>query len=60
MKITLGWVLREIRVRQGMTLGDFCIKRKVDAIRYGLIERDELKPDWSEVNEYLDLIKKSK
>lgn len=60
MKITLGWVLREMRIRQGMTLRDFCIERKLDPIRYGLIERDELRPNWSEVNEYLELKEEEK
>lgn len=60
MKITIGWLLKEIRIRKGLTLRTFCLERKLDAIRYSLIERDELRPNMSEVNEYLDLIKEVK
>lgn len=60
MKITIGWLLKEIRIRKGLTLRTFCLERKLDAIRYSLIERDELRPNMSEINEYLDLIKEVK
>lgn len=60
MKITIGWLLKEIRIRKGLTLRTFCLERKLDAIRYSLIERDELRPNLSELNDYLDLIKESK
>lgn len=57
MKFTIGFVLKEIRIRSGLTLRRFCLDRKLDAIRYSLIERDLLRPNISEINEYLDLIK---
>jgi len=59
MKFTVGWILREIRIRKELTLRTFCIERKLDAIRYSLIERDELRPNISEINDYLNLIGKS-
>lgn len=60
MKFTVGWLLKEIRIRKGLTLRTFCLDRKLDAVRYSLIERDELRPNLSELNEYLDLIKEVK
>jgi len=60
MKITIGWLLKEIRIKKGLTLRTFCLERKLDPLRYSLIERDELRPNLSEINEYLNLIKESK
>jgi len=60
VKLTIGWILKEIRIRKGLTLRTFCLERKLDAVRYSLIERDELRPNTSEINDYLDLIKESK
>lgn len=60
MTFTVGWILKEIRIRNGLTLRKFCLERKLDAIRYSLIERDQLMPTTSEINDYLDLIKESK
>lgn len=60
MKITIGLLLREIRIRKELTLRTFCIERELDAVRYSMIERDILRPNISEVNEYLDLIKEKK
>lgn len=60
MKITIGWLLKEIRIRKGLTLRTFCLERNLDPLRYSLIERDELRPNLSEINEYLNLIKESK
>ncbi len=57
MILTIGWLLKEIRIMNGLTLRTFCLDRKLDAIRYSLIERDELMPTRPEVNEYLGLIK---
>ena len=53
--ITIGYILKEIRIRSGITLRRFCINRKLDAVRYSMIERDELKPNELELNEYLEL-----
>lgn len=60
MKITIGWLLKEIRIKKGLTLRTFCLERNLDPLRYSLIERDELRPNLSEINEYLNLIKESK
>ena len=60
MKITIGWLLKEIRIKKGLTLRTFCLERNVDPLRYSLIERDELRPTLSEINGYLNLIKQSK
>ncbi|MBA7553598.1 hypothetical protein ES705_46192 [subsurface metagenome] len=60
MKITIGWLLKEIRIKKGLTLRTFCLERNLDPLRYSLIERDELRPNLSEINGYLNLIKESK
>ena len=60
MEITIGFILKEIRIRSEITLRTFCIDRKLDAVRYSLIERNELRPNISELNEYLNLINKEK
>ena len=53
--MTVGWILREMRINKGLTLREFCKRKKIDPIRYSLIERDELRPDRPEVYEYLNL-----
>jgi len=52
-EITIGWILRDIRIRAGLTLREFCIKKKLDPIRHSLIERNELKPILQEYLEYM-------
>jgi len=59
MTFTIGYILKEIRIRSGLTLRTFCLGHKLDAVRYSLVERDQMMPNTSEINEYLDLIKKS-
>jgi len=54
-EITVGWILRDIRIRAGLTLREFCIKKKLDPIRYSLIERNELKPNLREYLEYTEI-----
>lgn len=55
--VTVGMILREIRIRSGLTLREFCLKNDFDPVRYSLIERDELKPIRAELEDYLNLIK---
>jgi len=55
--IKTGNILEEIRIRTGHTLRNFCLSRDLDANRYSLIERDILRPNVEEVNQYLKLIK---
>jgi len=55
-EITVGMILRDIRIRNGITLRRFCLDNSLDPIRYSLIERDELKPSLAEYGEYLNLI----
>ena len=57
MEITSGMILREIRIRSRLTLREFCLKNDFDPVRYSLIERDELKPNRAELEDYLSLIK---
>jgi len=57
MVLTLGNVLKEIRIRNEVTLRNFCLSRDLDANRYSLIERNLLIPNTTEVEEYLKLIK---
>lgn len=57
MKVTIGLILKEIRIKSGLTLRSFCIKHDLDAVRYSMIERDVLKPDLFELAKYLELIK---
>ena len=55
MKLTAGRILQEFRIRQGYTLREFCMGRNLDAVRYSLIERNELVPNLEELQQYLDL-----
>ena len=55
---TMGGLLKEIRIRHGLTLRRFCLDKKLDAVRYSLIERNELRPNESEMDEYLNLMVK--
>jgi len=55
-EITVGMILRDIRIRNGITLRRFCLDNGLDPIRYSLIERDELRPNMAECGEYLNLI----
>ena len=57
---TMGGLLKEIRIRHGLTLRRFCLERELDAMRYSLIERNLLRPNESEMNEYLNLMGKEK
>ena len=57
MKITSGTILREIRIRSGKTLRQFCIENNLDPVRYSLIERNELRPCPEEYGNYLNLIR---
>ena len=57
IEITIGMVLREIRIRSGITLRSFCLNNDFDPMRYSLIERDELKPNMAELEEYLNLVR---
>jgi len=55
-EVSVGSLLKEIRIKCGITLRTFCLGRKLDPVRFSLIERDELRPNDSEVNEYLNLV----
>lgn len=55
-EITVGMILKEIRIRRGITLRRFCLDNNFDPVRYSLIERDELKPSSAEYGEDLNLI----
>lgn len=57
MNLSIGVILREIRLRSRITLRNFCLSRNLDPNRYSLIERNLLTPNESEVEEYLKLIK---
>ena len=54
-EITVGEILTKIRIRRGKTLREFCLNNNLDPIRYSLIERDELKPNLTELEKYLML-----
>lgn len=56
MEVSIGKLLKEIRIKCGTTLRTFCIGRKLDPARFSLIERDELRPNEAEVNEYIGLV----
>lgn len=55
-EITIGMVLKDIRIQSGVTLRKFCLPSNLDPLRYSLIERDELKPNLAEYGGYLSLI----
>ena len=54
-EITVGEILTKIRIRKGKTLREFCLNNNLDPVRYSLIERDELKPNLTELEKYLML-----
>lgn len=56
-KITVGMILRDIRIRSGTTLRRFCRNNNLDPIRFSLIERDELEPNLTEYGEYISLVR---
>ncbi len=58
--LTTGLLLRDIRIRNGLTLRMFCLDRELDPTRYSMIERDILKPTMTEAYEYLNLIERKK
>lgn len=60
MEVTIGSILKEIRIRSGWTLRQFCIIHKLDPIRYSMIERDIMKPNIEELDQYMDLIKEKR
>jgi len=53
---TIGNLVKEVRIKSGTTLRTFCLGRELDPVRFSLIERDELRPNDSEVDEYLNLV----
>jgi len=60
MEVTIGSILKEMRIRSNWTLRRFCIANRLDPIRYSMIERDIMKPNIEELNLYLDLVEKEK
>jgi len=56
MEISIGNLLKEVRIKCGVTLRTFCFGRELDPVRFSMIERDILKPNDTEVNEYLSLV----
>lgn len=56
MKLTAGRILQELRILQGYTLREFCLARGLDAVRYSLIERNEMAPNYAEMREYFNLL----
>lgn len=60
MEITIGSLLKEIRIKCGVTLRTFCLGRELDPFRYSMIERNVLKPNDTEVNEYIKLVEQKK
>lgn len=58
MGVTIGSILKEMRIRSNWTLRRFCIANGLDPIRYSMIERDIMKPNIEELTHYLNLIKK--
>lgn len=57
-KITVGLILKNIRLEREYTLSRFCQENNLDPIRYSLIERNELKPNLEEFGYYISLINK--
>ena len=56
MKVTVGRILKELRIESGLTLREFCIKKELDAVKYSGIERGEIVPNADEANHYLRLV----
>lgn len=56
MELTIGYVLKLIRIKCGLTLRTLCIERDLDPVRYSMIERDVLRPNTAELDVYLDLV----
>ncbi len=56
MKVTVGRILKELRIGSGFTLREFCMRSDLDPSRFSMVERDILTPSTCEVNEYLKLV----
>ena len=56
-EITVGMILRDIRIQKGITLRKFCLDNNFDPVRYSLIERNELRPNLEEYGNYINLIR---